>query len=121
MISPPTGRTEEDFDPGAKYHVPANTPYARYFLADILEFQFYRAMCREAGFTGPLYRCTFYGSKKAGAKLQAMLAAGQSKPWPETLFAMTGSRQMDPAAMLEYFAPLKSWLDAQNKGKPIGW
>jgi peptidyl-dipeptidase A len=120
-ISPPTARTEDDFDPGAKYHVPANTPYARYFLADILEFQFYRAMCREAGFTGPLYRCTFYGSKKAGAKLQAMLAAGQSKPWPETLFAMTGSRQMDPAAMLEYFAPLRSWLDAQNKGKPVGW
>jgi peptidyl-dipeptidase A len=120
-ISPPVARTEDDFDPGAKYHVPSNTPYARYFLADILEFQFYRAMCHEAGFTGPLYRCTFYGSKKAGDKLKAMLAAGQSKPWPETLYAMTGSRQMDPSAMLEYFAPLRSWLDAQNKGKPIGW
>ena len=120
-VSPPLPRTESDFDPGAKYHVPANTPYTRYFLAAVLQFQFYRAMCREAGHTGPLYRCTFYGSKAAGKKLEAMLAMGQSKPWPEVLYAMTGERQMDGGAMMEYFAPLKAWLDVQNKGKPSGW
>ena len=96
-IFPPVERSEADFDPGAKYHVPANVPYTRYFLARILQFQFYRAMCREAGFTGPLYRCSFYGNKAAGAKLNAMLEMGQSKPWPDALYVLTGERQMDAA------------------------
>ncbi len=120
-IFPPVARSESDFDPGAKYHVPANVPYTRYFLARILQFQFYRAMCREAGFTGPLYRCSFYGNKAAGAKLNAMLEMGQSKPWPDALYVLTGERQMDAGAMMEYFAPLKQWLDEQNKGKQVGW
>jgi len=120
-VSPPLARSESDFDPGAKYHVPANVPYSRYFLARVLQFQFYRALCREAGVTGPLYRCSFYGNKKAGDKLGAMLALGASKPWPEALFAMTGERKMDAGALMEYFQPLKVWLDQQNKGKTVGW
>lgn len=120
-IFPPVPRSEADFDPGAKYHVPANVPYTRYFLARILQFQFYRAMCREAGFTGPLHRCSFYGNKAAGAKLNTMLEMGQSKPWPDALYALTGERQMDAGAMMEYFTPLKQWLDEQNKGQKVGW
>ena len=120
-IFPPVPRSEADFDPGAKYHVPANVPYTRYFLARILQFQFYRAMCREAGFMGPLHRCSFYGNKAAGAKLNTMLEMGQSKPWPDALYALTGERQMDAGAMMEYFAPLKQWLDEQNKGQKVGW
>jgi peptidyl-dipeptidase A len=103
------------FDAGAKYHVASDTPYARYFLAHVLQFQFHRALCKEAGDTGPLYRCSIYGNKKAGAKFQQMLAMGTSKPWPEALKAITGSDKMDATAMLDYFAPLKDWLDAQNK------
>ena len=114
-IAPPVPRTEQDFDPGAKYHVPANTPYARYFLAAILQFQFHRALCREAGVTGPLYQCSIYGNKKAGEKLKAMLAMGMSEPWPAALKAMTGEEKMDATAILDYFAPLKIWLDEQNK------
>ena len=120
-ISAPLPRSATDFDPGAKFHVPANTPYTRYFLARVLQFQFHRALCREAGFTGPLHRCSIYGSKAAGAKLAKMLEAGQSKPWPEILYDMTGERQMDGTAMLEYFAPLKKWLDEQNRGVTLGW
>jgi peptidyl-dipeptidase A len=120
-IAPPVARTEKDFDPGAKYHVPANVPYARYFLADLLEFQFYRAMCRESGYTGPLYRCSFFGSKKAGEKLNAMLQMGQSRPWPDALEVLTGQRKIDPSALMEYFAPLKQWLDEQNQGQKVGW
>ena len=116
-IVPPVARTEQDFDPGAKYHVPANTPYARYFLAAILQFQFHRALCREAGFNGPLYQCSIYGNKKAGEKLKAMLAMGTSKPWPEALKAMTGEDKMDATAIIDYFAPLKQWLDEQNAKK----
>ena len=114
-------RTEADFDPGAKYHVAANVPYSRYFLAAILQFQFYRALCKEAGWTGPLYRCSFYDNKKAGAKLWQMLSLGASKPWPDALQVLTGQREMDATAILDYFAPLKQWLDAQNKGKKVGW
>ena len=113
-IVAPVPRTEQDFDPGAKYHVPANTPYARYFLAAILQFQFHRALCREAGFSGPLYQCSIYGNKKAGEKLKAMLAMGASEPWPAALKAMTGEDKMDATAIIDYFAPLKSWLDEQN-------
>jgi len=114
-IVPPVPRSEQDFDPGAKYHVPANTPYARYFLAAILQFQFHRALCREAGFTGPLYQCSIYNNKKAGEKLKTMLAMGSSEPWPAALKAMTGEDKMDATAIIDYFAPLKSWLDEQNK------
>jgi peptidyl-dipeptidase A len=120
-IAAPVPRSEKDFDPGAKYHVPANVPYVRYFLAHLLEFQFYRAMCREAGYTGPLYRCSFFGSKEAGKKLNAMLEMGQSRPWPDALEALTGQRQIDPSALMEYFAPLKQWLDQQNQGQKVGW
>ncbi len=120
-ITPPVARTEDDFDPGAKYHVASNTPYARYFLARILQFQFYRSMCRAAGQTGPLYACSFYGSKEAGAKLAKMLEAGQSRPWQQTLFDMTGDRDLNAEAMVEYFQPLKVWLDRQNAGRPVGW
>jgi len=120
-IAPPVTRSEADFDPGAKFHVAANVPYMRYFLADILQFQFYRAMCKEAGYTGPLNRCTFFQSKEAGAKLNKMLAMGQSKPWPDALEALTGQREMDAGAILDYFAPLQKWLDEQNKGVKMGW
>ncbi len=102
------------FDAGAKYHVAADVPYARYFLADMLQFQFHRALCREAGYTGPLHRCSVYGNAKAGAKLQQMLAMGASKPWPEALKAISGEDKIDGGALLDYFAPLKTWLDTQN-------
>jgi len=114
-IAPPGQRSESDFDAGAKYHVAANVPYARYFLAHILQFQFHRAMCREAGFKGPLNRCSVYGNKQVGDKLKKMLEMGQSRPWPEALKALTGEEKMDATAILDYFAPLKTWLDEQNK------
>ncbi len=120
-IAPPVARSEADFDPGAKYHVADNVPYARYFVATILQFQFHRALCKEAGYTGPLHRCSIYGSKAAGAKLAKMLAMGASRPWPDALEALTGERQMDATALLDYFAPLKNWLDEQNKGHNVGW
>lgn len=120
-VAPPAPRSEADFDPGAKFHVPANVPYMRYFLADIYEFQFYRAMCRESGYQGPLNRCTFFNSKAAGAKLNKMLEMGQSKPWPDAMEVLTGQREGDASAILEYFAPLKKWLDEQNKGMKEGW
>jgi peptidyl-dipeptidase A len=120
-IAPPMERSETDFDAGAKYHVPANFPYARYFLADILQFQFHRALSKIAGCTEPLNRCSIYGNKEAGDRLNAMLAMGASQPWPKALAALTGQEQMDATAILNYFAPLQKWLDEQNKGKPLGW
>jgi peptidyl-dipeptidase A len=120
-IVPPVPRTEADFDPGAKYHVPANTPYARYFLARILQFQFYKAACDMAGWKGPLHRCSFYGNKEVGQRLKQMLEMGASHPWPDALQAFTGSREMSGKPMLEYFAPLQAWLEVQNRGKQCGW
>jgi peptidyl-dipeptidase A len=120
-IAPPGARSEQDFDPGAKYHVAANVPYTRYFLADILQFQFHRALSQIAGCTGPLNRCSIYGNPEAGKRLNAMLEMGQSRPWQEALETLTGQRQMDATAIRDYFAPLQKWLDDQNRGKPTGW
>ena len=120
-VMPPLPRGAGDFDPGAKYHVAGNVPYMRYFLAQILEFQFYRALCHAAGHSGPLYRCSFYGSKEAGRKLAAMLALGASRPWPDALETLTGQREMDATALLDYFQPLLAWLERQNRGVPVGW
>jgi peptidyl-dipeptidase A len=120
-IVPPVERPANAFDAGAKYHVPGNTPYTRYFLARILQFQFYKAACDTAGWKGPLHRCSFYGNKEVGKNLNAMLEMGASKPWPDALQAFTGSREMSGKAMIEYFAPLMKWLKAQNKGTKKGW
>jgi peptidyl-dipeptidase A len=120
-VQPPVARSEAEFDPGAKYHVPANVSYTRYFLAGILQFQFHRALCREAGFDGPLSRCSIFASEKAGARLRKTLEMGVSRPWPDAMEALTGERRMDAGALLEYFAPLKKWLDEQNAGQPSGW
>ena len=120
-ITPPVQRSEQDFDPGAKFHIPGNTPYARYFLARILQFQFYKAACDMSGWTGPLHRCSFYGNKQVGQRLNQMLAMGASKPWPDALQAFTGSREMSAKPMLEYFTPLQTWLQEQNRGKQCGW
>jgi peptidyl-dipeptidase A len=120
-VAAPLPRSEEDFDPGAKFHVAASVPYTRYFLARILEFQFHRALCKAAGFSGPLHECSVYGNRAAGERLRAMLALGQSKPWQDALEAMTGSREMDASAILDYFAPLQTWLKEQNQGRRCGW
>jgi peptidyl-dipeptidase A len=131
-VAPPVARSERDFDPGAKYHVPANVPYTRYFLAYIMQFQFHRALAKAAGCPfiengpvagsgTPLHRCSIYDNKEAGRRLNAMLQMGQSKPWQDAMFELTGQRNMDATAILDYFAPLKKWLDEQNKGKPVGW
>ncbi|MCL4836770.1 MAG: M2 family metallopeptidase [Thermoanaerobaculia bacterium] len=120
-VAPPMPRGEQEFDAGAKYHVPANVPYTRYFLAHILQFQFHRALCETAGETGPLHRCTIHGSAAAGTRLEEMMRMGISRPWPDALEALTGTREMDARALLDYFAPLSAWLAEQNRDRQCGW
>ncbi|AQQ00893.1 peptidyl-dipeptidase [Pseudoalteromonas aliena] len=120
-VQAPIARSENDFDPGAKYHVPGNTPYTRYFLAHILQFEFHRSLCEIAGNDKAIHRCSIYNSKEAGDKLNAMLEMGSSRPWQEALETITGKPQMDATAMLDYFAPLQTYLDKQNEGRNCGW
>jgi peptidyl-dipeptidase A len=120
-VAPPIERAATDFDPGAKFHVAANVPYMRYFLAAVLQFQFHKALCAKAGYQGPLYDCSIYGNKDAGAAYMKMLSLGASKPWQDALFELTGTREMDASPILEYFAPLQGWLTEQNKGQQCGW
>ena len=120
-VAPATPRGEEFFDAGAKYHVPGNTPYTRYFLSHVLQFQFYKALCDASGFKGPLYECSYAGNPEAGRRYWAMMQKGASQPWQQTLKELTGGEQMDASAVLEYFAPLQAWLKEQNAGKTCGW
>ena len=120
-VAPADPRGEEFFDPGAKYHVPGNTPYTRYFLSHVLQFQFYQALCDASGYDGPLHDCSFYGNAEAGERFSAMLGRGASQTWQETMREITGGEAMEGTAILEYFAPLQSWLEAQNEGQACGW
>ena len=120
-VAPPVERSEADFDPGAKYHIASNTPYARYFLARILQFQFHRALCESSRRKRPAAPLLHLQNKAAGERLNKMLSMGKSKPWPDELEAISGQRQMDATAILDYFAPLKKWLDEQNAGEKQGW
>jgi len=120
-IVPPGPRPADAFDPGAKYHIPGNVPYTRYFLAHIYQFQFHRAACKQAGWSGPLHRCSIYGEKEVGEKFNRMLEMGASRPWPEALAAFTGETRTDASAVADYFQPLNVWLTAQNKGQNCGW
>jgi len=120
-VAPPVARTEKDFDPGAKYHIPGNTPYTRYFLSFILQFQMHKALCDAAGHKGPLHECSIAGNKEAGRRFGEMLALGASQPWPDTLEKLTGTRQMDAGALVEYFEPLRGWLKEQNANQQCGW
>jgi peptidyl-dipeptidase A len=120
-LVPPGPRPANAFDAGAKYHIPGNTPYTRYFLAHIYQFQFHKAACEQAGWTGPLHRCSVYGNAEVGARFNAMMEMGQSRPWPEAMEAFTGQRENDASAVADYFAPLNTWLTAQNRGKDCGW
>ena len=120
-IVPPSERPADAFDPGAKYHIPAVVPYTRYFLARVLQFQFYESACRIAGWKGPLHRCSFYGNRQVGARMNAMLEMGASRPWGDALQAFTGSREMSGKPMIRYFAPLTRWLREQNRGQTCGW
>jgi peptidyl-dipeptidase A len=120
-LIPPGPRPANAFDAGAKYHIPGNTPYTRYFLAHIYQFQFHQAACQQAGWTGPLHRCSVYGNEAVGARFNAMMEMGQSRPWPEAMEAFTGQRENDASAVAAYFAPLNTWLTTQNRGKDCGW
>ena len=120
-IRPPVARGDDHFDPGSKYHIPNNVSYTRYFIAHILQFQFHKAACEMAGWEGPLHRCSVYGSKEVGERFNAMLEMGASQPWPEALEAFIGTREMDGTAMVEYFAPLMTWLQEQNADRSCGW
>jgi len=120
-IVPPGPRPADAFDPGAKYHVPGNTPYTRYFLAHIYQFQFHRAACKQAGWKGPLHRCSVYGQKAVGERFNRMLELGQSQEWPKTLAVFTGETRTDASAVADYFKPLNTWLVQQNKGQKCGW
>jgi peptidyl-dipeptidase A len=120
-IAPPAPRPADAFDPGAKYHIPNNVPYLRYFLSYVLQFQFYEAACRQAGWEGPLHRCTVYGNREVGERFNAMLEMGQSRPWPDALEAFTGTRQMDGSSMVRYFTPLMTYMQEQNRGQECGW
>lgn len=120
-VSAPQPRLEQDFDPGAKFHIPGSTPYIRYFLARIYQFQFHQALCAHAGHTGPLHTCSIYQSKAAGEKLRAMLSLGARVPWPEALFVLSGERTASAKPLLDYFAPLTAWLKQQTKNERCGW
>jgi peptidyl-dipeptidase A len=114
-------RGEEYFDPGAKYHIPGNTPYTRYYLAKIMQYQFHESLCNEMGFKGALHECSIYNNPEAGIKIRNMLALGQSKPWQDAFEALTGDRALSGRSILNYYKPLQDWLEKENQGRSCGW
>uniref|UniRef100_UPI00358E57EB angiotensin-converting enzyme isoform X2 n=1 Tax=Myxine glutinosa TaxID=7769 RepID=UPI00358E57EB len=120
-VCSPTPRTENDFDPGAKYHIPSDVSYIRYFISFVIQFQFHKAMCDEAGHVGPLHKCDVYRSKAAGDLMADMMRLGSSKPWQDAMEKITGQRNMSAKSLLEYFQPLTTWLKKENENEVLGW
>ena len=120
-ITTSTERSEDYFDPGAKYHIPGNTPYTRYYLARIMQYQFHEALCNEIEFDGLLHECSIYGSEKAGDRIISTMAMGESLPWQDAFENLTGSRKLSGKSILNYYAPLMEWLDEQNINRTCGW
>ncbi|XP_020754572.1 angiotensin-converting enzyme isoform X2 [Odocoileus virginianus] len=122
-VCPPLARSQDDFDPGAKFHIPASVPYVRYFVSFIIQFQFHQALCQAAGHQGPLHKCDIYQSKEAGKLLADAMKLGFSQPWPEAMRLITGQSNMSAAAMMTYFKPLLDWLVTENgrHGEKLGW
>ena len=114
-------RSENYFDPGAKYHIPGNTPYTRYYLASIMQYQFHEALCNLINYDGYLHECSIYGNKEAGDRIISTMAMGQSLPWQDAFENLTGSRQLSGKSIMNYYAPLKEWLDEENKNRTCGW
>ena len=114
-------RSENYFDPGAKYHIPGNTPYTRYYLASIMQYQFHEALCNLIDYDGYLHECSIYGNKEAGDRIISTMAMGQSLPWQDAFENLTGSRQLSGKSIMNYYAPLKEWLDEENKNRTCGW
>ncbi|ALC39612.1 Ance-3, partial [Drosophila busckii] len=128
-IKPPVLRSEMDFDLGAKYHIPANIPYIKYFFSTVLQFQIYRRMCLQAGQyvpndpRKPLHKCDIYRQPAAGNILKQLMAKGASQPWQEVLEETLGEGRLDGSALREYFAPLEEWLrqEALRTNEYVGW
>ncbi|UYV73685.1 hypothetical protein LAZ67_11000346 [Cordylochernes scorpioides] len=121
-LCPPVRRSETDFDPGAKNHVPGDTPQIRHFFSYILQFQLQELLCREAGHVGPLHTCDIYGSHAAGDKLAGLLRLGSSMPWQDALARMTGgSGKLDARPLLNYFAPLRRHIRESLGNSTVGW
>ena len=120
-VESPIDRDIDAFDPGAKYHIPGNTPYTRYYLARIMQYQFHEALCEASGYDGYLHECSVYGNRDAGEKIISTMALGQSLPWQDAFEKITDSRKLSGESILSYYAPLKKWLDEQNEFRTCGW
>lgn len=129
-VKSPVQRADDGFDAGSKFHIPNNTPYARYFGAAVLQFQLHRSLCQIAKQDGPLHDCSIYKSKEAGDRFKELLKLGRSKRWQIALEKVIGHGSeesnghhgmLDASALVEYFSPLAKWLDNENAGRQCGW
>ncbi|XP_034947061.1 angiotensin-converting enzyme-like [Chelonus insularis] len=123
-IIPPIPRIERDFDPGSKYHIPADIPYINYFVGVVIQFQLFESFCDISGHTGDLHTCDIYKSQEAGRLLSEILSLGSSSNWQEIIRIMTRGKmnRIDVNALLRYFEPLNEWLQQENRMEPIiGW
>ncbi|KAK0158218.1 hypothetical protein PV328_009250 [Microctonus aethiopoides] len=123
-IVPPLPRVERDFDPGSKYHIPADIPYTKYFVGVVMQFQLFESLCDISGHVGDLHLCDLYRSQEAGRLLTEVLSQGSSRSWPDLVRTMTRGKmnRIDVSALLRYFDPLNKWLQRQNQMEPvIGW
>ncbi|CRK96558.1 CLUMA_CG009925, isoform A [Clunio marinus] len=128
-IKPPVLRSELDFDPGAKYHVPANVPYMKYFFSTVFQFQLHRAMCiaskefDPSNPSKPLHKCSIYRHHEAGHMLKKLMSKGASQPWQHTIQEVMGEGRLDGSAVREYFKPLEEWLRNENlrNQEYLGW
>ncbi|KAI4468733.1 angiotensin-converting enzyme [Holotrichia oblita] len=122
-IVPPIARNEGHLDAVAKRHIPADLPYMKYYVALLLEFQIFDALCGAMGHTAQLHTCDIYRSREAGRILTDIMQAGKAKHWKDVLRTLrTKTNGLSAEPLLKYFQPLLAWLKVQNRDEAfIGW
>jgi len=119
-IEPPSPRGEEFCDAATKTHI-NDTPayYYNYAFATVFKFQLHDYIARKI-LHQPPQSCNYADNKEVGTWLNNILKKGGTEDWRKVLKEATGE-DISTRAMMDYFKPLMSWLEEQNKGRQIGW
>ncbi len=119
-IEPPSARGEEFCDAATKTHINDNPAYYyNYAFATVFKFQLHDYIARKI-LHQPPQSCNYADNKEVGEWLNNILKKGSAEDWRKVLKDATGE-DISTRAMADYFKPLESWLEEQNKGRQIGW
>jgi peptidyl-dipeptidase A len=119
-VEPPAARGEEWCDAATKTHI-NDTPcyYYSYAIAQVFKYQLNDYIAKKI-LKQPPQSCNYANNKEVGDFFRKIMEKGKTEDWRKVIKEATGE-ELSTRAMVEFYAPLMTWLQEQNKGRPIGW